>query len=928
MWNAVYCRELVSLAKQKRLQEIPPVGLLRPELLSRLSACSRIVLLGPSGVGKTALMMAYAQSLAEAASAQNSPRLYELSFARMRRILKPDQAMRRLLRWQHLEQPSPIRTRIYVPDLRQGMPPDWIPFILELMSGSFETILELDGPTWSGLEPLCREHRIPTEAIYIPEKSTFRSSTLINAWIKTQPDIAHISPELVAFCQLLSERFGLEAGVPGGGYRLFRRCMLPHDVAEGPPSLQWMVERVSRLYGLPEPLTVMPILESILPRMSSALTVPAITGQPQVRRALNGLFRRMQLRRDGTDSPLGSLLLSGAVGYGRRRLVRSLARTLFGDETRVLQWGEPLRPFHVLVIPSIEGLALSQRQLLTSILYGSRTPETLTAAPALDADARRIYRSIFMVCLHNGVSADYLPYSVGDVDAGTYERLDQASLDKLVEEFKSIFIQGFDAVSFFHPTPRDDLRMISRELVQSSLERIFPRPKGIEVSESVYDWLAVYGVDPFTGIQLFERFAERSIMDAWTRTLGPEPSRTVSIRLTVQEQRLEFKILTQPEGESQVLSMARVSNPEGKPVALQSLSPRTTDGRGIDVGGLPGQPTVSPLVLQAERLVKSAVRRLKPVEAQEAERLRVLTRLREPSVWQDRAEVRRLYSSFQLLERQQLASNRLQESMKQLREQLSLRQERGESEGALDMAVAELSTAIRLWDERLASEGLSQAWVVMSCLDVQVAGCQWLVELLNMQKLWCVRRGLRAEVVAVELSREGPTRLALRVRGTGATRILGMEEGLHRLHRPSGDGLTVRIQCVPLDEVPTPAPAGRVPQPLPPRSAPLPVTLDGTGEQEQNADGSQKSYRMRLELPTRRQMMDFVGISASVLLRLVTDLERAWAEADETPEVARLYGSPKAGAWDPRTGAMMPRLKEVLSGQLDPLLEQWMLSGG
>lgn len=930
-FDPAYTRELVALARQQQLPEVPPHGLLRPDELLCLARCQQIALLGPSGVGKSALVMSYAQSLAAQSAPEGSPHLIELSFAGLRRILRPKQALQKLLKWSRISGHSKSYNGIFVPDLRLGLHPDWRPFLLELLSSPFHIILELDAITWKELEPLCREHRIPIEILSLHERTDARSSMRQQAWAQAQPDFASISIDALSLCQLVSERFGLEGGPPGGGIRLFRRCMLAYDVSAPAPSYAWLLERTGRIYGLPESAGLMPILGALISRQSSSLSAPMLTGQSHVKRSIERLFRQMQLRREGTEATLGSLLLSGAAGYGRRRLVRALARSLFGDESRVIDWGEPLRPFHVLLVPSLDSMEAAQRQLLTSILYGSNASQMLASAPTLDADARRIYRSIFIVCMHQGASTEYLPYCVGEVDAGTYEKVDTAVMERLGEEYKSALMQGFDAVTFFHPASREELRVISRELVQKCLERMVSRPRSVEVGETVYDWLAIYGVDPFEGIQLLERFVERSMLEAWSRFAEAEPSRNVSLRLTVQEQRLEFKCVVPDVTEGTVVSLPRAANPELRAAATPSAGPRAVEGRGIDVRSIElpsAQSSPSPQLLQVERLLKAAARRLKPQEAQEGERQRLLTRLREKSTWHDRAEIRRLYAAFQLLERQRLSAARLTESVKALRGQLSLPQDRTHSDPALEACMVDLSAAIGLWDERLENDGASQVWLVLSCLELQAGSGQWLTELLAMYKAWGAKRNLHVEVVGVELSREGLSRLALRLRGVGSGRLMGMEEGLHRLHRPSGEGLTVRVQCVPLDETGGAPSSGKSPQPLPARSVQMPVKFETEGEPELHSDGSPRYFRMRLELPARRQMFDFVGGSPALLQRMVTDLERAWAEPDTTPELARLYGSPKAGAWDPRTGAMVLRLMDALAGQLEGLWDQWLRSGG
>jgi hypothetical protein len=70
--------------------------------------------------------------------------------------------------------------------------------------------------------------------------------------------------------------------------------------------------------------------------------------------------------------------------------------------------------------------------------------------------------------------------------------------------------------------------------------------------------------------------------------------------------------------------------------------------------------------------------------------------------------------------------------------------------------------------------------------------------------------------------------------------------------------------------------------------------------------------------------MRFEATDARLLAHLLADLDAAWRERlPETPELARIYNEDGIGARDPRTGAVVPRLKKVLRGHLDRLLEGW-----
>lgn len=70
--------------------------------------------------------------------------------------------------------------------------------------------------------------------------------------------------------------------------------------------------------------------------------------------------------------------------------------------------------------------------------------------------------------------------------------------------------------------------------------------------------------------------------------------------------------------------------------------------------------------------------------------------------------------------------------------------------------------------------------------------------------------------------------------------------------------------------------------------------------------------------------VELLGNSRATLTQVGENLHRHWCQSEPGPvEVARIYGEGGIGARDPRTNATVARLRHVLLGKLDILLEAW-----
>lgn len=632
-----------------------------------------------------------------------------------------------------------------------------------------------------------------------------------------------------------------------------------------------------------------------------------LPGQDTLLRTLEPLLRVELMGLGNPERPLLSLLLAGAPGDEPHRIAKALSHSLFGTSARVIVWQLPpdttatpspsddtlplpdLHPFSVVLVSGLEKSTAAHRQGLQGFLEGSsfRDPE---------GNAHTIHSLLFIIaCPVDGER--YLPLSLTAPDPSALELTQRETRIALERKLSYSFLSLLDAVEVLTPLSLDVRRQRALLALNRTLQHLQDYLPSVQIEESVLDWLALWGWDPLLGLLHLESFVDRSLRAAASDYLSTFHEKTQSaILLKYHHNTLQLLPVRDKASEARSL------------IPFRPPSARRTETTA---------PTEVQVLRQlSERLLQNIARRDALIEADRRKHQQLQESLTSPHVWQDLPALRPTLNQWKALTCQLNWIEHLLQPVKGLRTQLEGRLETPEALHALEHHIRLTQEALTHWDAQLNDLGTAPLWMVLTSQEAQASSAQWLLSVVQLEKLYAERHQLRADVVAFELMGDAYCRVVLRIGGPGTARILSMEEGLHRLYRPHGDGLQVRIQLVPAGDASV---ALRPTQPVPRPQLPFALEPTPTGP---------GLHRMRLELLQRRQMIDFVGSEVQSLSRLLHDLELAWREADTAPELVRLYGSPQAGALDPRTGASVSRMQDALAGLLDPFLEAWQTAGG
>lgn len=686
---------------------------------------------------------------------------------------------------------------------------------------------------------------------------------------------------------LLGQVAGLSAGAPVG----------QHDV----------IERFCRMHRVP-PLLVDPDVPLDLAAVEKAFH-DSVLGQPE---AVQAVVRMISLIKAGLSDvrrPFGVFLFVGPTGVGKTHLAQHLAEYLFGSRERMvrLNMADYQQEADALVLlGDPNAYTLPQRRgLLTRRLMGhpfavvlfdefekahpkvhDRFLQLVDEGAFINGAGETVScRSCILIATSNTGAELYRGRSLGFASTGDLEAVDR-EVDRLLQQaFRFEFLNRFDQMVHFHPLTREDIRTIARWELDQLTRRAGVRRRGVrlEVDESVLDWLAMHGYDPYFGARVLRRTIERHVTVALAEAIVREnPQAGAVLELSVRRNRPHVAV-----------RKAREAAPRREVVAL----PFGTTERVLTLDA-------SSLQRAADELLASAAKSLDLLAAKKEERRRLLDALNASAGWDGSARSVEALERFRELDVAIRTEDRLAAPVQRL---ALIRGGEIPAGSLADLArsVETAADALREWSDRLSEDGAGGVWLVVSGLDPLRPQGRWVRELASMELAWCRRLHLSADVVAYEAAEEDVVRVVLDIEGPGTATYVGMERGVHRLTRPRGGSLRARIDVIPKS-------AGAVsgPRLLPVRRKKSPF-------------GFTVQWKGRLEVADRGIAVDLVADRADVLGHLLIDLEAAMTVDNAPAELARVYGENGTGARDTRTGATVARFKDVLRGKLEPLAEAW-----
>ncbi len=748
----------------------------------------------------------------------------------------------------------------------------------------------------------------------IPEPSVERCLRLLHAWNAEQAASQgwNFTAEALEESLALSRRFQSRKCLPGKAIDLLAQVgVVVHG--ERPATSADVIDRFCAFHHTPRVL-----LDPAVPLDLTGLEdqfAEEVLGQREAVSAVVNMIGLVKAGLSDMSRPFGVFLFVGPTGVGKTHLAQRLAEYLFGSRDRMIRlnmtdypdaedagrlFGEvgdhrpeyargilaarlTRHPFAVLLLDEFEK---SHTKVHDRFLQLFDEGQFINGAGELIS-----CRSTIIIATSNAGAGVYRGGSLGFRSLKSIEKLDR-EVDRLLEShFRVELLNRFDHIVHFHPLSREDIRAIAlRELERlrdrAGLQR---RRLSLEVDESVLDWLTAHGYDPEHGARLLRRTIEKAVTaplaDAIVRR-NPDPG--TRIALGVRGNRVV----------ADLIAVERPSPPRPPRQTVSVPAGKQEETRVLDRGGL---------LDEARRIFEEARAWMRDLQEKRNERSSLIEQMNQSGFW-DRTDRRReTLARFRELDVAIRSEDRLETRIRRLEPLDHPETAPLASDREIAQWVEDAAKALRDWGTRLAEEGGSALWMMISNVDPFEQASTWIQDLARMELAWCRSLHLVVNYSAAELVDDLPTRVVLAAEGPGAAVYLAAEAGLHRQYRKKGSDWRARIDLIPMS-----ADRGRLwPE--------LAAVRDGAA-----VFGMASTHRGRLMLEGRGLVLDLHGHSADSLSHLLFDLESWSGSADlAQPAPARIYGADGVGARDPRTGATVLRLKDVLGGRLERFLEAW-----